>query len=192
MAELGSAIQRRHTAIDRSSRAVRQRGQAAYVGRLLRTHVGKHDVELHDYVDVGIPVLDRMRAKRLPAYATLGFDIPNKRPRATAPLCACPSAGMTSMSADDETIDEIIERVTIDAYGDERYSPFAQAFEEEIDFPLDVVFVTDTLTSFDLAEARLSLESETGLAINQFVLPSDSDRLAELRDGSVLVFRRRP
>ena len=30
-----------------------------YVGRLLRTHAGKHHVELHDYVDVRIPVLDR-------------------------------------------------------------------------------------------------------------------------------------
>ena len=47
-----------------------------YVGRLLRTHAGKHHVELHDYVDARIPVLDRMHTKRLPAYATLGFDTP--------------------------------------------------------------------------------------------------------------------
>jgi predicted nucleotidyltransferase len=57
---------------------------------------------------------------------------------------------------------------------------------------VDVAVVTDTLTTFDLAEARFSLESELGLAINQFVLSSDSDRLAELREGSVLVFRRNP
>jgi len=50
-----------------------------YVGRLLRTHEGKHRVELHDYVDSRIPVLDRMHTKRLPAYATLGFDVPNSR-----------------------------------------------------------------------------------------------------------------
>ena len=37
-----------------------------YVGRLLRTHAGKHHVELHDYVDSRIPVLDRMHAKRHP------------------------------------------------------------------------------------------------------------------------------
>lgn len=47
-----------------------------YVGRLLRSHAGKHHVELHDYVDVRIPVVDRMHAKRLSAYAILGFDIP--------------------------------------------------------------------------------------------------------------------
>jgi superfamily II DNA or RNA helicase len=52
-----------------------------YVGRLLRVHAGKNHVELHDYVDVRIPVLDRMHAKRLPAYASLGFDVPKKRKR---------------------------------------------------------------------------------------------------------------
>ena len=58
-----------------------------YVGRLLRTHEGKHHVELHDYVDGRIPVLDRMHTKRLPAYATSGFDIPKtrRRPRPPAP-----------------------------------------------------------------------------------------------------------
>ncbi|MGI8792516.1 MAG: TOTE conflict system archaeo-eukaryotic primase domain-containing protein [Acidimicrobiales bacterium] len=56
-----------------------------YVGRLLRTHEGKHHVELHDYVDVHIPVLDRMHTKRLPAYATLGFGIPRIRRRVAKP-----------------------------------------------------------------------------------------------------------
>lgn len=60
-----------------------------YVGRLLRTHEGKHRVELHDYVDSRIPVLDRMHTKRLPAYATLGFDVPKTRRRPTGP----PSTG---------------------------------------------------------------------------------------------------
>ena len=41
------------------------------------------------------------------------------------------------MCSDDETIEEIIERVTVDAYGDEGYWSFAQAFENDIDFPLD-------------------------------------------------------
>ena len=52
-----------------------------YVGRLLRSHEGKHRVELHDYVDSRIPVLDRMHTKRLPAYSTLGFDVPKTRRR---------------------------------------------------------------------------------------------------------------
>lgn len=52
---------------------------------ILRVLEGKQQVELHDYVDVRIPILDRMHAKRLPAYATLGFDVPRtRRPRTRA------------------------------------------------------------------------------------------------------------
>ena len=40
-----------------------------------------------------------------------------------------------------ETNDDIIERVTVDAYGDEGYTSFAQAFEDEIDFPLDATLI---------------------------------------------------
>jgi superfamily II DNA or RNA helicase len=57
-----------------------------YVGRLLRSHEGKHHVELHDYVDAEVPVLARMHNKRLPAYRTLGFEsdgqtVPSRRRR---------------------------------------------------------------------------------------------------------------
>ncbi len=45
------------------------------------------------------------------------------------------------MPAEDETIGEIIQRVTVDAYGEEGYTSFAQAFEDEIDFPLDANLV---------------------------------------------------
>ena len=45
-----------------------------YVGRVLRSAEGKHDVEVHDYVDTQIPVLARMHTKRRQAYASLGFD----------------------------------------------------------------------------------------------------------------------
>ena len=45
-----------------------------YVGRVLRPIDGKRRVEVHDYVDVRVPVLARMHTRRLPAYATLGFD----------------------------------------------------------------------------------------------------------------------
>ncbi len=52
-----------------------------YVGRLLRAHEDKLGVQLHDYVDIEIPVLNRMHTKRIPAYRTLGFDIPKTRRR---------------------------------------------------------------------------------------------------------------
>jgi predicted nucleotidyltransferase len=57
---------------------------------------------------------------------------------------------------------------------------------------IDVAVVSDTLTRFDLAETRLGLEADTGTTIDQFVLDSTNERLAELRDGSVTVFTRHP
>ena len=33
---------------------------------------------MHDYVDINVPVLARMQAKRLPAYISLGFPIDKK------------------------------------------------------------------------------------------------------------------
>lgn len=45
---------------------------------------GKHSVEVHDYLDVGIPMLARMHDKRLTAFATLGVDTPGPRRRRAA------------------------------------------------------------------------------------------------------------
>lgn len=55
---------------------------------------------------------------------------------------------------------------------------------------VDVAVISDSLTRFDLAEVRLDLENESKLAVNMFVLEPGSDRLAELRVGSVPVFER--
>ena len=55
-----------------------------YVGRVLRPTDDKATVEVHDYVDLAVPVLARMHSKRLPGFASLGFD--TKLPR---------SAGLT-------------------------------------------------------------------------------------------------
>ena len=49
------------------------------MGRVLRQTETKSRVEVHDYVDVNVPVLARMHAKRLTAYAGLGFDIGKAR-----------------------------------------------------------------------------------------------------------------
>jgi len=46
-----------------------------YAGRLHRTHPGKHDATVYDYVDAELPVLRRMFAKRLKAYRTLGYEL---------------------------------------------------------------------------------------------------------------------
>lgn len=55
---------------------------------------------------------------------------------------------------------------------------------------VDVAVVSGSLTRFDLAEVRLDLENESRLSITLFVLEPSSDRLTELRVGSVPVFER--
>jgi superfamily II DNA or RNA helicase len=52
-----------------------------YVGRILRAMDGKQSVEVHDYLDAGVPVLASMHTKRLSAFAALGFDTPRARRR---------------------------------------------------------------------------------------------------------------
>ncbi len=47
-----------------------------YVGRILRPTDTKIRVEVHDYVDVAVPVLARMHDERRTAYASLGFNLP--------------------------------------------------------------------------------------------------------------------
>jgi len=48
---------------------------AQYAGRLHRIYSGKNDVQIYDYVDIHIPVLDRMYGKRLKGYKDLGYQI---------------------------------------------------------------------------------------------------------------------
>ena len=48
---------------------------AQYAGRLHRNYEGKKEVLIYDYVDVHIPVLERMYHKRLTAYRSLGYSI---------------------------------------------------------------------------------------------------------------------
>jgi superfamily II DNA or RNA helicase len=45
-----------------------------YAGRLHRRHAGKADIRVHDYVDVNVPVLAKMFAKRVRGYQALGFE----------------------------------------------------------------------------------------------------------------------
>lgn len=48
---------------------------AQYAGRLHRNYEGKNEVIIYDYVDVHIPVLERMYHKRLTAYRSVGYSI---------------------------------------------------------------------------------------------------------------------
>jgi superfamily II DNA or RNA helicase len=48
---------------------------AQYAGRLHRSHPGKRDALVYDYVDAELPVLRRMFAKRLKTYEALGYTL---------------------------------------------------------------------------------------------------------------------
>ena len=44
-----------------------------YAGRLHRLYEGKKEVQVYDYVDVHVEMLERMYAKRLKGYAAIGY-----------------------------------------------------------------------------------------------------------------------
>jgi len=46
-----------------------------YAGRLHRLHDRKREVQIYDYVDVGVPMLARMYQKRLRGYAAIGYSV---------------------------------------------------------------------------------------------------------------------
>ncbi len=48
---------------------------AQYAGRLHRNYPGKSEVQIYDYVDIHIPVLERMYQKRLKGYSSIGYRI---------------------------------------------------------------------------------------------------------------------
>lgn len=45
-----------------------------YAGRLHRTHPGKAEVRIYDYVDDRVPVLSRMYERRLAGYRSIGYE----------------------------------------------------------------------------------------------------------------------
>ena len=119
----------------------------------------KHRVELHDYVDTRIAILDRMHANRLPAFSTLGFPTPSARGDADPPRHLPASDPMLSDDLEDvENLGELVELITVDAYGDEGYWSFLQVFEDHVSFPFTASLVgapiVVTAADFDGDERR--------------------------------------
>jgi superfamily II DNA or RNA helicase len=48
---------------------------AQYAGRIHRIYEDKREVKIYDYVDIHVPVLERMYYKRLAAYSALGYSV---------------------------------------------------------------------------------------------------------------------
>ena len=58
---------------------------AQYAGRLHRDYPSKRDVRIYDYVDIHVPVLERMYQKRLKGYASIGYKIITDNKETSAP-----------------------------------------------------------------------------------------------------------
>lgn len=58
---------------------------AQYAGRLHRSYAGKTEVQVFDYVDVRVPVLERMYQKRLKSYASIGYKVKAQTTEAITP-----------------------------------------------------------------------------------------------------------
>ena len=52
---------------------------AQYAGRLHRSYEGKQEVLIYDYVDIRVPMLERMYHKRLSGYAAIGYTVRGDR-----------------------------------------------------------------------------------------------------------------
>lgn len=52
---------------------------AQYAGRLHRNYEGKQEVLIYDYVDIRIPMMERMYHKRLSGYAAIGYTVRGDR-----------------------------------------------------------------------------------------------------------------
>ena len=52
---------------------------AQYAGRLHRSYEGKQEVLIYDYVDIRVPMLERMYHKRLSGYAAIGYAVRGDR-----------------------------------------------------------------------------------------------------------------
>lgn len=89
----------------------------------------------------------------------------------------------------DLDIDELIEQITVDAYGDDGYSAFRQAFDDHIDFPVSgsVVGAEVIVTGIDFDDAHRGLtatvqhDSQTStISLLDLDIPNDQVRLTRL------------
>jgi superfamily II DNA or RNA helicase len=55
-----------------------------YAGRLHRTHPGKKEVQIYDYVDRNVPVLKRMYERRVGGYRAIGYKVVEESNKAKA------------------------------------------------------------------------------------------------------------
>lgn len=56
---------------------------AQYAGRLHREYHGKTDIRIYDYIDIRLPLCERMYQRRLKGYAAIGYQLLENEPSVT-------------------------------------------------------------------------------------------------------------
>ena len=113
---------------------------AQYAGRLHRLHDGKHEVRIHDYADLDIPMLSRMFDKRCAGYEAVGYTI-------LLPASALPGWP--------NEVPLPIDPVWKNDYA----ASVRRLIRDGVDVPLGNLFVAATRTNTDQARARSASEA---------------------------------
>jgi hypothetical protein len=66
-----------------------------------------------------------------------------------------PDDWLEDLDDPDSCVDELVAQITVDAYGDEGYWSFRQAFEDHIDFPVGAALV-----GVEVAVTEISFDDE--------------------------------
>lgn len=66
-----------------------------------------------------------------------------------------PDDWLEGLDDPDLDLDELVAQITVDAYGDEGYWSFRQAFDDHIDFPVNA-----TLVGVDVTVTEISFEDD--------------------------------
>jgi len=94
---------------------------------------------------------------------------------------------MMPSDPDHETVEQIIERVTVDAYGDEGHTSFLCAFEDEVEYPIRA-----TLTGASILLLRVDYDGDPARGLVGSIVNADGQhRIALIELGLDAAYPRR-
>jgi hypothetical protein len=100
-----------------------------------------------------------------------------------------PDDWLDDLDDPDSDVDELVVQITVDAYGDEGYWSFRQAFDDHVDFPVRaaLVGVDVAVTEIDFDDERRGLTAKvqrddhtSTVSLLDLDLVDHQDRLARL------------
>ncbi|MBR0414627.1 MAG: DEAD/DEAH box helicase family protein [Clostridia bacterium] len=127
---------------------------AQYAGRLHREYPGKSEVYIYDYIDIHVPVFERMYQKRLSGYASIGYKVKS------APMIM-ENSDIIYSGADyyAKYIDDIRgaqkEIVLAASYiRSSKFASFIQILSEKLINGVSVVIITKSLSSYSESKQK--------------------------------------